>query len=166
MSRALRRAVVRPRASPQTPSANLPMASRRDRRDHCRPAVLALAGGRRRGGGSRTARAMTTRQDGSRETHAQAAQETGLRTRRAGDGQVALLRRGQDGDGTVGSPRAFAPPRQVHVTMSDESTGSMSVRGTPRTTPVILPISVSRLSCIGAITWSRTYCNIRRSFRE
>ncbi len=41
------RAVVRPRTSPSTPAANFAMASRRDGRDDCGPAVLALARGRR-----------------------------------------------------------------------------------------------------------------------
>src|SRR5271157_5343843 len=40
------RAVVRPRTSPSTPAANGPMASRRDGRDDCGQAVLALARGR------------------------------------------------------------------------------------------------------------------------
>jgi hypothetical protein len=39
------RAIVRPRTSPPTPSANVAMASRRDGRDDCRPAVLAAARG-------------------------------------------------------------------------------------------------------------------------
>src|SRR5271170_6076391 len=42
------RAVVRPRTSPSTPAADGPMASRRDGRDDCGQAVLALARGRRR----------------------------------------------------------------------------------------------------------------------
>src|ERR1700756_43818 len=37
------RAGVRPRTSPQTPAANVAMASRRDGRDDCGPAVLAVA---------------------------------------------------------------------------------------------------------------------------
>src|SRR5208283_5881818 len=41
------RAVVRPRTSPPTPTANGAVASRRDGRDDCGPAVLALARGRR-----------------------------------------------------------------------------------------------------------------------
>src|SRR5271166_5396922 len=39
------RAVVRPRTSPSTPAANFAMASRRDGRYDCGPAVLALARG-------------------------------------------------------------------------------------------------------------------------
>jgi hypothetical protein len=40
------RAVVRPRASPSTPAANGAVASRRDGRDDCGQAVLAVARGR------------------------------------------------------------------------------------------------------------------------
>jgi hypothetical protein len=40
------RAVVRPRASPSTPTANGAVASRRDGRDDCGQAVLAVARGR------------------------------------------------------------------------------------------------------------------------
>ena len=39
------RAIVRSRPSPSTPSANVAMASRRDGRDDCGPAVLAVARG-------------------------------------------------------------------------------------------------------------------------
>src|SRR5271169_4696737 len=39
------RAGVRPRTSPQTPAANLAVASRRGGRDDCGPAVLAVASG-------------------------------------------------------------------------------------------------------------------------
>jgi hypothetical protein len=81
-------AVVRPRTSPSAPATNDAMASRRDGRDDCGPAVLALARGRRRRRGSRPASAATSRQGCSRETDAQADQETKLRTRGAGDRQV------------------------------------------------------------------------------
>jgi transposase-like protein len=39
------RAIVRSRTSPSTPSAHVAMASRRDGRDDCGPAVLAVARG-------------------------------------------------------------------------------------------------------------------------
>jgi hypothetical protein len=61
------RAVVRPRTSPSTPAANDPMASRRVGRDDCGQAVLALARGRRRRRGSRSAGTTKTRQGCSRK---------------------------------------------------------------------------------------------------
>src|SRR5271169_2781490 len=48
------RAVVRQGTSPQTSSANLAMAPRRDGYPDRRQTILALAGGRRRGRGSRS----------------------------------------------------------------------------------------------------------------
>src|SRR3984885_4454912 len=64
------RTIVRQRTSPATPSANVATASRRDGRDDCGAAVLALArwGPRRRA--SRLGCATTPRQGCSRETDA------------------------------------------------------------------------------------------------
>src|SRR5208282_4580782 len=56
------RAVVRPRTSQSTAAANGAVASRRDGRDDCGQAVLALARGRRRRRDSRSAGATTARQ--------------------------------------------------------------------------------------------------------
>src|SRR5271163_4612155 len=94
------RAVVRQGTSPQTSSANLAMAPRRDGCPDRRPTILALAGGRRRGRGSRFAGATAARQERGCETHAKTAQETRFRTRRVGDGQATLLRRGKGDAGT------------------------------------------------------------------
>src|SRR5271163_3529805 len=56
------RAVVRQGTSPQTSSAHLALASGRDGSSDWRQAILALASGRRRRQGSRSAGATATRQ--------------------------------------------------------------------------------------------------------
>src|SRR5271156_265928 len=77
------RAVIRQGASPQTSSANLALASRRDGGSDRRQTILALAGGRRRGRGSRSPCAAAARREGGHEAHAQIAQEAGLRAQDA-----------------------------------------------------------------------------------
>src|ERR1700722_18226434 len=69
------RAVVRQGTSPPTSSAQLALASGRDGSSDRRQAVVALASGRRRRRGSRSAGATATRQDCSGETDAQAAKK-------------------------------------------------------------------------------------------
>src|SRR5271170_2103347 len=96
------RAVVRQGTSPQTSSANLAMAPRRDGYPDRRPTILALAGGRRRGRGSRSPCATAARRKGGREAHAQIAQEAGLCARDARHRQAPLLWGGQDATGLVG----------------------------------------------------------------
>ena len=86
--------------------ANGVVASRRDGRDDCGPAVLVLARGRRSRRGPRSPDATMARQGCTTETDAQAAQETSLRARCAGGRQTAFLRRSQVGDGILGSPQA------------------------------------------------------------
>src|SRR5271170_5823281 len=100
------RAVVRQGTSPQTSSAYLALASGRDGYPDWRPTILALAGGRRRGRGSRYPCATAARRKGGREAHAQIAQEAGLRAQDACHRQAPVLRSGQDATGLVGSPRA------------------------------------------------------------
>ena len=72
------RANVRSRASPQTPSADVRMASRRDGHRDWQQSILAVAGGRRRRGGLDL-----------------------LVFQRCGDEPAALLRRGNGGAGTI-----------------------------------------------------------------
>ena len=72
------RAVVRQGTSPQTSSTHLAPASGRDASSDRRQANLALASGRRRRRGSRSADATATRQDCGGETDVQAAQQRGF----------------------------------------------------------------------------------------
>src|ERR1700677_1923122 len=100
------RAVVRQGTSPQTSSAHVAVAPRRNGGSDRRPTILALAGGRRRGRGSRSPCATAARRKGGREAHAQIAQEAGLRAQDACHRQAPLLWSSQDATGLVGSPRA------------------------------------------------------------
>src|SRR5271167_1127732 len=61
------RAVVRQGTSPQTSSANRAVAHRRDGCPDWRQTILALAGGRRRGRGSRSPCATAARRKGGRK---------------------------------------------------------------------------------------------------
>src|SRR5271168_5183424 len=98
------RAIVRQGTSPQTSSANLAMAPRRDGYPDRRPTILALAGGRRRGRGTRSAGAAAARRKGGCEAHAQTAQEAGLRAQDACYRQAPLLWRCQGATRLIGSP--------------------------------------------------------------
>src|ERR1700677_494905 len=98
------RAVVRQGTSPQTSSANCPVASRRDGGPDRRQTILALAGGRRRGRGFRSAGAAAARRKRGCEAHAQTAEEAGLRAQDAGYRQAPLLWGGQDATRLIGSP--------------------------------------------------------------
>src|ERR1700722_19833974 len=89
--------ILRERGHPYT-------ASGRDGNSDRRQAILALASGRRRRRGSRSAGAAATRQDRSGETDAQASQKARLRARRAGDLQTAFLCRGEVRTEIDGSP--------------------------------------------------------------
>ena len=70
---------------------NLALASRRDGGLDRRQTILALAVGRRRRRGSRSAGAATARRKGGREAHAPTAQESGLRPEDACHRQAPLL---------------------------------------------------------------------------